>query len=89
MTIERLNTHETPQEPSQWTTLMLAGINFGRYFSLSSGSVRRNFDRNGISAFQSSEIVYHCFPMDIHKMVEHLSKSSGAAQHSKSLAYLD
>ena len=50
MIIERLSTHEAPQEPSQWTKLTLAGTNFGRYFSLSSGSVRSNFGMNGQDA---------------------------------------
>ena len=50
MIIERLSTNETPQETSQWTKLMIAGTNFGRYFSLSGGSVMSNFGMDGQDA---------------------------------------
>ena len=57
MIIERINTHRTPQEPSQWTNLMVAGTNFGEYYSLSGGSVRSNFGMNGqdVVVFLSSK----------------------------------
>ena len=50
MIIGRSIIYEIPQEPSQWTKTTIAGATFGRYFSLSSGSVRSNFGMNGQDA---------------------------------------
>ena len=44
--IERLSTHETPQEPSQWTKLTIAGATIGRLLPFSSGLVRSYFGMN-------------------------------------------
>ena len=34
MIIERISTHRTPQDPSQWTKPKIPGATFGRYFPL-------------------------------------------------------
>ena len=52
LTIETLSTHETPQEPSQWTKTAIAGATFTfiRCVSFSSGSVRSYVGMNGQDA---------------------------------------
>ena len=46
LTIETLNTHGTPQEPSQGTKTAIAGATFIRRVSFSSGLVRSYFGMN-------------------------------------------
>ena len=50
MIIERRITYGTPHDPSQWTNTTIGGAIFGRYFSLSGGSVWSNFGTNGQDA---------------------------------------
>ena len=46
MIIERLSTHGSPQEPSQWIKTTTAGATIGRLLPFSSGLVRSYFGMN-------------------------------------------